>query len=417
MRVTDTMVSLMCEDGHMRGYSVIGEVASEHHAAGSVSGLIVIMRIWGDPTQAVTRMNPVASSLLGVSGREAGLRFRDFLSPRDEGKVQDAVNRAYQDGHSGAVDTCSIMTVDGKTLECCLWVERVSLGDTVEGSEFVIKFRPETGHKAHNEENPLLSRLLFSHFAEDVFEVNREKKYIKHICHNGRGLVDMMLNVRAYADDFFDEFVACVALGDRTPVHDFCLRAYKGDQALSASERIEFGMINDRGNLLAAVMTVIPVSDAKFFLCLDADYSVIEAESGWGERSARRKVSARLFGAFSLSVNGRGVHIRSEKKAKELLALLIQRHGAFFGAKEAISALWECDVDEKSRARYRKTVSRLMAELRRVGVDYIIESDRGAHRIVPEYIDCDYYEYLEGELHPTEDLLPEYSWSEYIRVD
>ena len=58
-----------------------------------------------------------------------------------------------------------------------------------------------------------------------------------------------------------------------------------------------------------------------------------------------------------------------------------------------------------------------MAELKSVGIDYIVESDRGARRIIPEFIECDYYDYRDGLIQPSGDLLPEYSWAEYVRVD
>ena len=57
-----------------------------------------------------------------------------------------------------------------------------------------------------------------------------------------------------------------------------------------------------------------------------------------------------------------------------------------------------------------------MAELKKLGIDYIIESERGARRIVPEFISCDYYDYRDGLIEPSDDFLPEYSWSEYVRI-
>ena len=58
-----------------------------------------------------------------------------------------------------------------------------------------------------------------------------------------------------------------------------------------------------------------------------------------------------------------------------------------------------------------------MAELRKIGIEHIVESDRGARRIAPEYIDCDYYDYRDGLKPRTDALLPEYTWSEYIKID
>ena len=79
--------------------------------------------------------------------------------------------------------------------------------------------------------------------------------------------------------------------------------------------------------------------------------------------------------------------------------------------------LWECEPDQTTRARYRKTASRLVSELKRNGIEYIVESDRGARRVVPECLECDYYDYRDGLRAPSGVLLPEYSWSEFILID
>ena len=115
-------------------------------------------------------------------------------------------------------------------------------------------------------------------------------------------------------------------------------------------------------------------------------------------------------------VDGGAVHIRHDK-ARELLALLTVKRGAFLTNHEAISELWECEPDDRSRARYRKTASRLMAELRKYGIDDIVETDRGARRIVAESIECDYYDFRDGKIRLPGALLPEYPWAEFIRLE
>ena len=180
--------------------------------------------------------------------------------------------------------------------------------------------------------------------------------------------------------------------------------------------KIRFAMEKEDDTTQSVSLVRVPVSSTKCFICLNTLPDLVAPGSSSATAEARKVVSARLFGPFSLTVGGEAVHVRCEK-ARELLALLIERRGAFVTTREAIALLWECEPDDKSRARYRKIASRLMAELRKIGVDHIVESDRGARRIVPEYIDCDYYDYRDGLKAPTDALLPEYSWSEYIRID
>ena len=58
-----------------------------------------------------------------------------------------------------------------------------------------------------------------------------------------------------------------------------------------------------------------------------------------------------------------------------------------------------------------------MAELGEMGIAYTVESARGVRRVIPEFIECDYYDYLDGKRPPSGAFLPEYSWSEYVKVD
>ncbi|MDO4615112.1 MAG: PAS domain-containing protein, partial [Lachnospiraceae bacterium] len=58
------------------------------------------------------------------------------------------------------------------------------------------------------------------------------------------------------------------------------------------------------------------------------------------EQEDRAKVEIRTFGYFSVSVDGKAVHFRSEK-AKELLAVLVNYRGAFASQGALISCLWE----------------------------------------------------------------------------
>ena len=161
---------------------------------------------------------------------------------------------------------------------------------------------------------------------------------------------------------------------------------------------------------------MIPVSKTKYFMSLDADVTSSEHDAHAASDVIKKSINVRLFGSFSLTVDGNAVHISSEK-GRELLALLVEKRGSCLTTREAIVTLWECESDDKSRARYRKIASCLMVELKRCGIDYIVERNRGVKRIVPECIECDYYDYLDGHKDPSGAFLPEYSWSEFVRID
>lgn len=130
----------------------------------------------------------------------------------------------------------------------------------------------------------------------------------------------------------------------------------------------------------------------------------------------KQRVYIRAFGYFELFVDGQAIPIKIEK-AKELLALLVDRRGGFLSANEAISFLWEDEpADKITKSRYRKVAMRLKNILSKYGVEDIIENSHGLRRIVSEKINCDYYEYLSG--YPESQHLfmgaymSNYSWGE-----
>lgn len=129
-----------------------------------------------------------------------------------------------------------------------------------------------------------------------------------------------------------------------------------------------------------------------------------------------KRVYLRTFGYFDVFVDGQAVPFRLAK-AKELLALLVDRRGGFLSAGEAISFLWENEpADALIMSRYRKVAMRLKNILTQFGIEDIIESKNGLRRVVPERFDCDYYRFLSGRAEYrhlfTGAYLANYSWSE-----
>lgn len=129
-----------------------------------------------------------------------------------------------------------------------------------------------------------------------------------------------------------------------------------------------------------------------------------------------RTVSIRTFGYFDVFVGDKPIAF-SNKKAKELLALLVDRRGGYITSEEAIGFLWE---DESANAvtysRYRKVALRLKNTLEEYGIPDIIEAVDGKRRIVPERVQCDLFNYLSGKEAYAQlfkgSYLTNYSWSE-----
>ncbi len=129
----------------------------------------------------------------------------------------------------------------------------------------------------------------------------------------------------------------------------------------------------------------------------------------------KKRVFAKTFGHFDLFVNGEPIMFRSEK-AKELLAILIDREGGTVNSEQIISILWEDRPnDEGTQNLCSKICRTLKKELKQNGVEDLLISARGVHRINAELLECDLYQYLKGDM--TYNYLGEYmmnySWGEY----
>ena len=421
IRVVDTMTSVRGNDGVMRGYSVVCEIPDEWIVPGSDSRdeKIAVMRVSCGLDAIISQACGIAQRLLGVSGDLSGLSLMEFVSMADRERVRRAFARAYAQEYSG-MESCTIVSAKGEGVRCDFWVELVDRVDGIANSSFCIKIEIDQDYRRDGDGMSSFSKMLFSSFAEDVFEVDRIENSVKYICHSDRVPIKAPLNVRMNADDFLTWFLGYVEPDDKMAVRKFCLESkapkMDGRWENPAPSKIKFAMARESGFGQSVALVMVPVSCSKYFLCLNSEFTAMGSGFCSTAVGDRKKITARLFGSFSLQVDGDAVHIRSEK-GRELLALMIEKRGAYLTTREAITSLWECEPDEKTRARYRKIASRLMAELKNVGIDYIVESDRGARRIIPEFIECDYYDYRDGLAEPSGDLLPEYSWAEYVRVD
>lgn len=90
------------------------------------------------------------------------------------------------------------------------------------------------------------------------------------------------------------------------------------------------------------------------------------------------RIEIRTFGYFDMFVDGRPIAFRSEK-AKELLALLVDRRGGFVTSADIITALWE---DEPKPPRPAHAAGRWpfgsTERSKQTGAAHIMESIRGS---------------------------------------
>lgn len=128
-----------------------------------------------------------------------------------------------------------------------------------------------------------------------------------------------------------------------------------------------------------------------------------------------RRVEVKCFGGFDLFVDGRIV-VFPRSKAKELLACLVDRRGNWVSRLVAFSTLWENRCYDKPAQKYFDNVARCMLDtLEESGIPDIVEKRRGALRIRPEMIHCDFYGFLDGDLDLIYafrgEYMNDYSWA------
>ncbi len=130
-----------------------------------------------------------------------------------------------------------------------------------------------------------------------------------------------------------------------------------------------------------------------------------------------KHIYIRTFGYFDVFVDDVPIMFKNYK-AKELLALLVDRRGGYISSKEAIVYLWEQDMPgDVLGGRYRKTAMLLKRQLEEYGIDDIILVQDGSRSINKNVIDCDLYDYLSGQPQYRHlfrgAYMLNYLWSEY----
>ena len=134
--------------------------------------------------------------------------------------------------------------------------------------------------------------------------------------------------------------------------------------------------------------------------------------------SARKRVQIRAFGNFEIYADGKPIKFQYTK-TKELIAYLVDRIGTTATINEMLSVLWE-DESKKSHISYLKNIrSDLLSTLAELDCDDIILRVRGGLAIVPDKVDCDYFNYLKGSAKDDivstyrGEYMSQYSWAEY----
>ncbi|MCR5792096.1 MAG: response regulator [Lachnospiraceae bacterium] len=127
-------------------------------------------------------------------------------------------------------------------------------------------------------------------------------------------------------------------------------------------------------------------------------------------------VYVKTFGHFDLFVDEKPILFKSGK-AKELLALLVDREGGIVTSEQIISVLWEDRPNDEATQNLCSKVARtLKNELESAGLDNIFVTNRGLRYIDKTMFGCDLYEFLDGEDSAKRrfqgEYMADYSWAE-----
>ena len=132
-----------------------------------------------------------------------------------------------------------------------------------------------------------------------------------------------------------------------------------------------------------------------------------------GVKATEKLLTIKCFGNFEVLYNGEILPFK-RKKAKELLAVLIDRNGAGMTAKQICAILFPEDTDDTKNAAYlRQLILDLKNTLKIIRAEDILRHDTPYYRIDTNLVKCDYLSFLEtGKPQFHGEYMTQYSWAE-----
>ena len=112
----------------------------------------------------------------------------------------------------------------------------------------------------------------------------------------------------------------------------------------------------------------------------------------------RKKVNVCTFGPFELFVDGAPVDF-PDARVKELMALIIDCRGGVLTQAAACAALWpDKPMDNETMREYRRLLRKLKDVLIPLRLESILEQNAQGVFIHTDVMDCDLYQYLDGDM-------------------
>ena len=132
-----------------------------------------------------------------------------------------------------------------------------------------------------------------------------------------------------------------------------------------------------------------------------------------GVKATEKLLTIQCFGNFEVLYNGEILPLK-RKKAKELIAVLVDRNGAGMTAKQICTILFPEDTDDTKNAAYlRQLVLDLRKTLKTIHAEDVLQHDTPYYRIDTNLVKCDYFSFLEtGKPKFHGEYMTQYSWAE-----
>ena len=132
-----------------------------------------------------------------------------------------------------------------------------------------------------------------------------------------------------------------------------------------------------------------------------------------GIKATEKLLTIKCFGNFEVLYNGEVLPFK-RKKAKELLAVLVDRNGAGMTAKQICAILFPDDTDDAKNAAYlRQLVLDLKNTLKTIRAEDVLRHETPYYRIDTNLVRCDYISFLEtGKPQFHGEYMTQYSWAE-----
>jgi two-component SAPR family response regulator len=132
-----------------------------------------------------------------------------------------------------------------------------------------------------------------------------------------------------------------------------------------------------------------------------------------GVKATEKLLTIQCFGHFEVLHDGQSLPFK-RKKAKELLAVLVDRNGAGLTAKQICAILFSNDTDDAKNAAYlRQLVLDLKNTLKTIQAEDVFKHETPYYRIDTNLVKCDYINFLEtGKPEFYGEYMTQYSWAE-----